>query len=194
MAEQSQQRLLKANNVQRRRFEKVADELFARTSTKSRKDIQHAKDVVYNKVVEETMGNDLKVLMKIRGQIQAHKQEIAKIVEAAEKVRTRLVKRGISVPRGGYSNPLNYYIDPPVTDEKQEDVCVRVVGNPHVVLDLMKCDNNAPFAEYKTRIARIVVDEQVYKDACDKLRSDIWAVVSTDEIVAKLDAFRAVWL
>ena len=55
----ARQRLLKANNVQRRRYEKMADEVINRAQAKQRDNLNHKKQVIYNQHVEKAMGAEL---------------------------------------------------------------------------------------------------------------------------------------
>ena len=196
--DQTKQRLLKANNVQRRRFEKIADEVICRGRTKSRNDITSQKAIVYNQHVQKAMGAELSKLLVIRRQVQEKKLEIQALQESAEPIRRRLNKRGVKAIGGNnYRNDFGYlefYLDPPAEDVKNEDVCQVIVGNPLVQLRLMDCQNNKPYADYTEAISKLVVDEQAYTDACEQLRSDIWSVVSTEDITAKIDAFKKLWL
>ena len=194
---QTQTRLLKANNVQRRRFEKVADEVINRAHSKSRDDLNHTKGVLYNAAVEKAMGAELEKLLEIRKQIQKHKRAILALQETDD-IKRRLNKRGIKTADGysyrGSGCALHFYTEPPATDEQSEDVCEVIVGNHLVQLRLMDCHNNKPYADYEQAIAGLVVDEQEFSDASDDLRSQIWGVVSTDEIMQVLADFRSKWL
>jgi hypothetical protein len=189
----ARQRLLKANNVQRRRFEKMAETAVNTCSRHQHNVLRDKREAVYKQVVEETMGHDLKVLLGMRDTVQSLKQQIDKVKEGAEKVRQRLVKRGISASSSSYRHPLNYYIDPPAVDEKSEDVCVRTIGNPHVQLRLMECSNNEPYRDYKERIASFDHEEEAFNAAADALMADIWALTTTEEIVEAINKFREEW-
>jgi hypothetical protein len=113
-------------------------------------------------------------------------------------VRRRLNKRGLKSTKatGGYrdSDPLEFYTDPPAVDEKSEDVCQVIVGNPMVQLRMMDCSNNPPYAEYEKSILSIESETDKYREAQDTLRRLIWGVVSTDEILDLIEAFKKEWL
>lgn len=198
----AKQRLLKANNVQRRRFEKMADEVIGRASNKQRSDTSDKKQTIYNEVVEQAMGGELAKLLEIRKQIQKHKQAIEELRKIPD-IRRRLNKRGIAC-KSGESWPTNYrgvdyghfdfYLDPPAVDEKSEDVCEKVVGNPLVQMRLMDCPNNPPYQKYLDRISDLETDRLEFDDACETLRSDIWAVVTTEDIQSKVTEFKQRWL
>lgn len=193
-------RLLKANNVQRRWFLKRAEELITRGKSKSVADLNHKKAVIYNQAVEKAMGGDLAKLLDVRMKIQAHKQEIRKLQgDGVADIKRRLNKRGIKTSdeyryNSSSNCALSFYTDPPAVDEKSQDVCEVIVGNPLVQLRLMDCHNNKPYAAYEDAIEPLIVNAQVFQDAGDKLRQDIWAVVSTDDITDAMDKFRKDWV
>lgn len=197
----AKQRLLKANNVQRRRFEKLADEVINRAHNKHRADVNDKQAVLYNESVEEAMGGELAKLLKIRAEIQKHKQAIEKLRDISD-IKRRLNKRGIKCSSGPWGTnyrgtdygSFDFYMDPPAVDEKSEDVCERVVGNPLVQLRLMDCPNNPPYAQYLEKISTLEADRISFSEACEELRSDIWAVVTTEDIQSKLNGFKQAWL
>lgn len=190
-------RLLKANNVQRRFYVKEVEALTSRAASKARADADHKKAVVYNHHVQKAMGGELEKLLNTRALIQAHKQAILELQECAA-IRRRLNKRGLKSTKttGGYRNtdPLEFYTDPPAVDEKSEDVCQVIVGNPQVQLRMMECSNNPPYALYEKSILSIESQTDNYREAQDTLRRQIWGVVSTDEILDMIEAFKTEWL
>lgn len=198
----AKQRLLKANNVQRRRFEKLADEVISRANSTQHEVRQDSKATIYNQVVEKTMGGELQKLLTLRQQIQAHKQEIEKLRKIGD-IKRRLNKRGIKCSTDE-NWPTNYqgvnyghfafYLDPPAVDEKKEDVCENIVGNPLVQMRLMDCPNNAPYAEYQENVSGLAATEMGFREACEILRGDIWAVVTTEDIQNALAKFKELWL
>jgi len=192
-----EQRLLKANNVQRRFFVKEVEALTERAAQKARDDIKHRKEVVYNQHVQKAMGGELDKLLEIRSQIQAHKQAIIEL-QKCESIRRRLNKRGLKSDvteyYGRVTDALDYYTQPPATDKKSEDVCLVTVGNPQVQLTMMNCRNNPPYAEYEQAISSIELDESMYREAIDTLRRQIWGVVSTDEILDLIAQFKKDWI
>lgn len=196
----AKQRLLKANNVQRRRFEKLASEVINRAHSNQREVRTAKKAIIYNQQVEKAMGGELGKLLAIRGKIQAHKQEIIRLQKTeTEGIRRRLNKRGLKTNSVVYSyrgdvDALDFYTDPPAVDEKSEDVCEVIVGNPLVQMRLMDCPNNPPYAQYKENISGLSATEIAFDDACEELRSDIWAVVTTEDIQNRLAAFKKLWL
>ena len=198
----AKQRLLKANNVQRRRFEKLADEVINRANSNQVSVRSDAKAVLYNQQVEKAMGGELKKLLEIRAKIQSHKQEIEKLRKIGD-IKRRLNKRGIKCStsegwdtnyRGVDYGHFDFYLDPPAVDEKSEDVCENIVGNPLVQMRLMDCPNNPPYASYQEEISGLTATSLAFDEACEELRSDIWAVVTTEDIQSKLTQFKGLWL
>jgi hypothetical protein len=197
--ELQKQRLLKANNVQRRRYEKMFESVASEARRKASIDLNHQQKVVYNQVVEETLGHDLKELLALRADIQKKKQELEELQkgERVERIRDRLVKRGVkSRIQTGYRDydPLEFYTNPPAKDEKSEDVCQVIVGNPLVQARLFDFPNNKPYAEYMER-ARALSEAQdlLHRDIQD-VEATIWQVVTTDEIVTTINNFKERWL
>lgn len=187
-------RLLKANNMQRRRFEKLADDAIWRAKAVQSTNNAHKKDVIYNQTVEKTMGADLQKLLELRAEIQQAKLALEELTRKAEPIRVRLNKRGIDTSSSyGNIQRFDFYLNPPAVDYKSTDVCEKVVGNPMVQLRLMDCPNNKPYAEYQKNISSLIDEEEEFAAACEELRANIWSVVSTEDILGVLAEFKKVW-
>ena len=194
-----ERKLLKANNVQRRFYVKEVDVLASQAERKHRQDMTDKKAVIYNQHVQMAMGGELQKLLDIRAQIQTHKQEIERLrtTEMAS-VRRRLNKRGVKNKvqehYGRVSDALSYYTQPPMVDEKDEDICKTIIGNPQVQASLMDCTNNPPYAEYERAIIGLETETALFNDEIGTLKRQIWGVVSTDEILDLIEAFKERWL
>lgn len=192
----AKQRLLKANNVQRRRFEKDADRLIKQAKSNNDEEVRDAKTRIENALVEDVMGPQLAELLLIRSQIQQAKRTIAALGQDADKIRLELGERGLTIstsPWGDFG--MKFYTDPPVTDEPDDpDVCKKDLGNENVQFTILSCKQN-PLVSKLEGLTASLTDQTWELDEDEiTLRQKIWAVISTDEIVDALNTFRAKWV
>jgi hypothetical protein len=192
----AQRRLLKANNVQRRRFEKMADELVHRAERAQRELHNDELEILRQSVVRNAMGDDYLLLMQLRRKIQKLKDQIEAAQAEAEPIKERLAAKGI-YGGGSYRNGYEYYLDPDSTATEQaekRDTCRRVVGDETINLKIRECRGSEAYATFEQRKLAIVTDDRMLRDAGEDLRASIWQLVTTDEIRQALDNFRQEWI
>lgn len=193
-AELAKRRLLKANNVQRRRFEKMADELIAKAEKQRRDDEQDERTIIMKAVVKEIMGEDLDKLLEIRRRIQSLKQQIIGYQQQAEPIKERLIQKGLTGGTYRYDSDRgwNWYLDPAVEDQKEdEDVCAKkIVGDPNIRLSIKECRGNDAYVQFEQRTLDLDLERDELDAAAEDLRASIWQLVTTDEIREALETFR----
>lgn len=192
----AQRRLLKANNVQRRRFEKMADVLVHRAERAQRDLHNDELTILRQSVVRDAMGDDYLRLMQLRNKIQKLKDLIVAAQAEAEPIKERLAVKGI-YGGGTYNNGYDYYLDPDSTELEQRekrDTCRRVVGDETIQLRIRECRGSEAYAEFEKRKLSIVSDDRALATAGEDLRASIWQLVTTDEIRQELENFREEWV
>jgi hypothetical protein len=193
-AELAKRRLLKANNVQRRRFEKMADELITKAERRRREDEQDERTIIMKGVVKEIMGEDLEKLLEIRRRVQSLKQQIEGYQEQAQPIKKRLIEKGLTGGTYRYDTDRgwNWYLDPdPVDPKEDEDVCAKkIVGDPNIRLSIKECRGNDAFVRFEQRTLDLDLERDELEAAAEDLRASIWQLVTTDEIREALETFR----
>lgn len=193
-AELAKRRLLKANNVQRRRFEKMADDLIAKAERQRRNDEQDERTIIMKAVVKEIMGDDLEKLLEVRRRIQSHKKQIIGYQMQAQPIKDRLIQKGLtgSTYRYDTNHGWNWYLDPDAEDPKEsEDVCAKKqVGDPNIRLSIKECRGNNAYVQFEQRTLDLDLEKDELEAAAEDLRASIWQLVTTDEIREALETFR----
>lgn len=184
--EMAQKRLLKANNVQRRRFEMMAEELVEKAKRRLSRDHNDERIMVKKAVIRDIMGEDYDALMALRDRIRSHKRQIEEYKKMGESIRRKLEEKGIDCSR---HRAMSYYLDPPIEDEKR-DMCNTEIGDPTIQLDLRQCRGNDAFVEYEKRTLHLDEENRDLQYAAENLRASVWQLVTTDEIREELDIFR----
>ena len=188
--ELAHKRLAKANNVQRRRFEKMADAAIHRAQAKQQSDRQEQLTIIEQAVVRKTMGEDYDRLMAVRDRVLSLKAQIKLYQDAAEPIRKRLAQVGIDTSHG-YRAGRNwdYYVNPvPVDPEDQS--CSTVVGDPTVTLGIVHCRTKDAYVEYERRSLELDLEDDVLTDAGEQLRAAVWQLTTTDEIVDAINKLK----
>lgn len=183
--EMARRRLLKANNVQRRRFEIMAEEAIERARAAQRDVRVQEKQALSDKIVKETMGENYHALMEIRRRVQRLKQEIKYLQDRGNTIFDVLRERGLS-PNGTYNN---YYLDPPANDSTRKDVCAQP-GDPTIDMRIIPCRTNPAYAKLEKAMLPLQHDHEILQEAADDLRMSVWQLVTTDEIKEAIEEFR----
>jgi len=197
----AKKRLLKANNVQRRRLEKMVDKYESRARSELHTVNQQHHEIVRQAVVRDAVGaDDLEVLEQIQQRVLSLKEQIKYTQSLAEPVRKRLSAKGLSTKiqesYRGPLDPLRYYTDPEIPGPVDEDVCKEeTIGHPGLkTLKIRQCRSNPLWAEYERQCLDSKLDLDTLQNDAETLRAQVWALVTTDEILAALDAFKEKYL
>ena len=188
--ELAHKRLAKANNVQRRRFEKMADAAIHRAQAKQHGDRQEQRTIIEQAVVRKTMGEDYDRLMAVRDRVLSLKAQIKLYQDAADPIRKRLALAGLDTSQG-YRAGRNwdYYVNPVPVDPDDQS-CSTVIGDPTVTLGIVHCRTKDAYVEYERKVLELDLEDDVLVDAGEQLRAAVWQLTTTDEIVAALNQFK----
>jgi hypothetical protein len=188
------ERVYKANNVQRRRFEKLSEDLAARAKTVQRTVDRNERQVIYKEAIKEAAGDDYHALMKLRFEIIKLKRQVKALQESAAPTIERLKDKGI---RGLNSyrdetGGFGYYLDPD-TEEKKKDICSQDVGDITVQLQMFECPQNKLYAKYVEQCQPVEDRKQEMLRDHEELVAKIWTLTSAEEILEELDSFKNKW-
>jgi hypothetical protein len=195
--DKTKQRLLKANNVQRRAYVKRFEVLAKRAKRFFLNDKRDAQARVENKLVEREMGADLDTLLDLRAQIQETKLKQAELVKQAEAVREELrEKKGLTIQSSSYGRSAwDYYVNPPMVDTPDDpDVCKKDLGNEDVQFTVRRCQQNPLYDELLKELTALTDKHMELENDIDRIPAQIWGVVTTDEILALLGEFQTKWV
>jgi uncharacterized small protein (DUF1192 family) len=193
----AKQRLLKANNVQRRRFEGMASDLINKARRRTREIDRGVRKHAKQAVIKEVLGDDLQLLLDYRERIQRLKQEIEQLQATVDKtVRPKIKAKGLHADKTRYSDPLDYFVDPPAVDEPDDDdVCKETIGDPLMdVFSIKECRGNPTWVKFEHKVLGLDLEADVMEQHGENLMAQVWQLVTTDEIVWALQAFREEWI
>jgi len=195
--DKTKQRLLKANNVQRRAYVKRFEVLAKRAKRFFLNDKRDAQARVENKLVEREMGADLDTLLDLRSQIQDAKIKQHELVRQAEAVREELrEKKGLTIQSSSYGRSAwDYYVNPPMVDTPDDpDVCKKDLGNEDVQFTVRRCQQNPLYDELLKELTALTDKHMELENDIDRIPAQIWGVVTTDEILDLLMEFQTKWV
>lgn len=188
-ARRAHERGLKANNVQRRRFEKMLSESYLpQAESRIQKERNQRKELAEQGLVLEVLDGSLDRLVAIRQAILTLKNEAKDIAREAK-------EHGLAVQDNGYGRtPFDFYIDP-----QESDVSVDACATPGAVDHLRgflirRCENNPWYAKLERLMERERGRSIDLQFDATELSQAIWGCVSTEEIVAKIEEFKSKWV
>lgn len=180
---------LKANNVQRRRYEKMLNEMLApQARTQIDKARRNRRELTEQTIVLEVLDGSLERLVAIR-------QSILDLKAEAHEIATEATDHGLSVDQGGYSRSGIKYYTVPDENDNNPDACTA----PGVVdylrgFSIRRCENNP----WYTKLTSLLERERGKSVDLDfdvaELSLHIWGKVSTEEIMAEMEKFKAKWV
>lgn len=187
------QRVYKANNVQRRRFERMAEDLAARAKSVRGHVDRDKRLIIYKDIVKKAAGDDYKKLMHARHEIIRLKREIRAIREGMEPVLESLRDKGLRCPDlYSHDTGRKYYLDP-ACDEKKKDVCSQEVGDPTVQLSMFECDKNPLYQTYQKACEPVADRTREMHLDHEALVAKIWTLTTAEEIQDAIEAFKTKW-
>lgn len=184
--EMARRRLLKANNVQRRRFEKMVDMLGGKAKRKISQDHQDEKRVLKEAIMLKHAGEEFEALVEIRNRILKLKEDIQHYVDKADVIAKKMDKKGIIL--GMYD--LRYYTSPTNSDD---NAYCKNAGNPNVQGYILACRDNPVFVEYEAKTLYMDAESEELDLELEELRADVWHLVTTDEIRESITNFKERW-
>lgn len=184
-ADLAKTRLLKANNVQRRRFEKMADRVIAQSIDSLNTTNREDKTITEKALIREALGADYDKMIECRNRLlslEAQKEGVRNILEG---VKGRSIAKGIT--NSGYRS-WNYYSNP---TPPEPDACSIEVGDPTIQgLHIQQCRGNDLYVELEKKTLDLDDEKMDLELASEALRADVWRLVTTDEIVDAITQFK----
>lgn len=187
-AQRAYDRALKANNVQRRRFEKMVNEEYRPTAQRKVANERNLrKELAEQGLILEVLDGSLDRLLEIRTEILALKAEAGEIAAEAK-------EHGLSVDDSGYHYAFKFYTQPN-KDDINPDACTKPGINEYLRgFTVRRCANN-PWYEKLERLLERERGRSIDLDFdLTELRQTIWEAVSTPEITKAINAFKAKWI
>ena len=187
-AQRAYDRALKANNVQRRRFEKMVNEEYRPTAQRKVANERNLrKELAEQGLILEVLDGSLDRLLEIRTEILALKAEAGEIAAEAK-------EHGLSVDDSGYNYAFKFYTQPSKGDINP-DACTQPGINEYLRgFTVRRCANN-PWYEKLERLLERERGRSIDLDFdLTELRQTIWEAVSTPEITKAINTFKAKWI
>jgi hypothetical protein len=189
-AERKRQRDLKANNVQRRRFEKLLkDDLAPRARTLVSTAKQDNKELVEQRLILTVLDGSLERLMEIRSEILKLRAEANEIAEEAK-------QKGLSADnnRSYGRSEFDFYVDPRTSD-LNADACVKPGIIDHLRgFTVRRCPANPIYQLLERKLeAERGRDVDLQFDVSE-LSQNIWGLPTTTEIMEKIESFKQKWI
>lgn len=190
-SEAARQRLLKANNVQRRRFERMADEFAERAKQEIRNIEREHRKVVQRSLLEEAIGKEkLGKLIELRNQLLMIKEAKRRVIDEMKRMAVELRQVGVTTNYGFNQ----YYLDPEEPNDNDHDVCRDPNERPDVeAFTIQQCRGNDLYAKYERKLLQDNKKDELENDIL-QLRANVWSLVTTDDITEAIMNFRNKWL
>lgn len=182
--ELARKRLLKANDAQRRKLEKMVDEIARRAAKSIAHEQGKTRVTIQKKMIRDTMGEDLERILALRDRILSLDQQLG-----AERAKQRELVADAQAKYGLTCYIDSYYVSP---KPKAQDVCD---DDPDLDVQFIirECRSNPTYAEFEALVLPME-DERIEFDLdVENLRLTVWQAVTTDEIVEAIRNFREKW-
>jgi len=194
--EMQKRRLLKANNVQRRRFERMVGDYLGRALSVLNDVNNDHKEIVRQGVIRDALGGTLDKLNARRDRILSLKRQIETEREGIDTLRQELVDAGLraSVSSWG-TDPLKYFTTPSVPVVRDDTCEDKKVGDDALrELRFPDCRSNPLYIKYEAATLDVSLDEDEVRQDFEDLNAKIWQLVTTDEIVEAMNEFKEKWI